>query len=98
MKDRLSLLDYLTIAVFGVQAAFAFYIGDRFYGVATAFVPGGKAAAYEFTSALPVQIVKELEFALLPLISGIEAKPGRCSETAGNDSSAAPSKSGKTSL
>ena len=27
MKDRLSLLDYLTIAVFGVQAAFAFYIG-----------------------------------------------------------------------
>jgi membrane peptidoglycan carboxypeptidase len=79
-------------------ATFAFYIGDRFYGVATAFVPGGKAAAYEFTSALPVQIVKELEFALLPLISGIEAKPGRCSETAGNDSSAAPSKSGKTSL
>ena len=45
-----------------------------------------------------LQIVKELEFALLPLISGIEAKPGRCSETAGNDSSAAPSKSGKTSL
>ena len=27
MKDRLSLLDYLTLAVFGVQAAFALYIG-----------------------------------------------------------------------
>lgn len=27
MKDRLSLLDYLTVAVFGVQAAFALYIG-----------------------------------------------------------------------
>ena len=64
-------------------ATFAFYIGDRFYGVATAFVPGGKAANYEFTSALPVQIVKELEFALRPLISGIEAKPGRCDEKEG---------------
>ena len=27
MKDRLSLLDYLTVAVFSVQAAFALYIG-----------------------------------------------------------------------
>lgn len=27
MKDRPSLLDYLTVAVFGVQAAFALYIG-----------------------------------------------------------------------
>ena len=27
MKDRLSLLDYLTVAVFGVQAAFALYLG-----------------------------------------------------------------------
>jgi len=26
MKDRLSLLDYLTVAIFGVQAAFALYI------------------------------------------------------------------------
>lgn len=29
MKDRLSLLDYLTVAVFGVQAAFALYIGVK---------------------------------------------------------------------
>ncbi|WP_426019792.1 SdpI family protein [Brevundimonas sp. DWR2-3-1b1] len=29
MKDRLSLLDYLTVAVFGVQAAFALYIGFK---------------------------------------------------------------------
>jgi len=61
-------------------ATFAFYVGDRFYGVVTAFVPGAKAAAYDFTSALPVQILKELQPALLPLITGQEAPPGRCAE------------------
>ncbi|WP_422897876.1 transglycosylase domain-containing protein [Propionivibrio sp.] len=62
-------------------ATFAFYIGDRFYGVVTAFVPGAKAAGYDFTSALPVQILKELQPALLPLIAGKEAPPsGRCAE------------------
>jgi cell division protein FtsI/penicillin-binding protein 2 len=61
-------------------ATFAFYIGDRFYGVVTAFVPGVKAAGYDFTSALPVQILKELQPALLPLITGREAAPGRCVE------------------
>ncbi|MBS1160885.1 MAG: hypothetical protein H6R15_3304 [Proteobacteria bacterium] len=50
-------------------ATFAFYIGERFYGVVTAFVPGTKAAAYDFTSALPVQILKEMEPALRPLIA-----------------------------
>ena len=59
-------------------ATFAFYIGDRFYGVVTAFVPGAKAAAYDFTSALPVQILKELQPALQPLIVGEEAAAGRC--------------------
>jgi len=61
-------------------ATFAFYVGDRFYGVVTAFVPGAKAAAYDFTSALPVQILKELQPALLPLIAGKEAAPGRCTD------------------
>ena len=59
-------------------ATFAFYIGDRFYGVATAFVPGSKAAGYDFTSALPVQILKELQPALAPLIVGKEGGAGRC--------------------
>lgn len=59
-------------------ATFAFYLGDRFYGVVTAFVPGAKAANYDFTSALPVQILKELQPVLQPLISGGEAVPGRC--------------------
>jgi len=59
-------------------ATFAFYIGDRFYGVVTAFVPGSKAAGYDFTSALPVQIMKEMEPSLRPLISNRPAAEGKC--------------------
>ncbi|UCV21626.1 transglycosylase domain-containing protein [Ferribacterium limneticum] len=59
-------------------ATFAFYIGERFYGVVTAFVPGSKAAGYDFTSALPVQIMKEMEPALRPLIADRPAAEGKC--------------------
>ena len=59
-------------------ATFAFYIGERHYGVVTAFVPGAKAAKYDFTSSLPVQLLKELEPALRPLVLGQPAAPGRC--------------------
>jgi cell division protein FtsI/penicillin-binding protein 2 len=69
-----------TSRVMNRAATFAFYVGDRFYGVVTAFVPGAKAAAYDFTSALPVQILKELQPALLPLIAGKEGAPGHCAE------------------
>lgn len=61
-------------------ATFAFYIGERFYGVVTAFVPGAKAANYDFTSSLPVKILKELQPALQPLITGKTVAPGRCIE------------------
>ena len=61
-------------------ATFAFYIGERFYGVVTAFVPGAKAANYDFTSSLPVKILKELQPALQPLITGKAVAPGRCIE------------------
>ena len=50
-------------------AAFAFFIGDWFYGTILAFVPGEEAANYKFTSALAVQVLKDLEPRLLPLIS-----------------------------
>ena len=49
---------------------FVFMIGDRFFGTVTAFVPGPKAAAYGFTSALPVQVLRNLAPSLLPLITG----------------------------
>jgi membrane peptidoglycan carboxypeptidase len=51
-------------------ATFVFMIGDRFYGTVVAFVPGSKAASYKFTSALAVQIFKDLTSELKPLIAG----------------------------
>jgi membrane peptidoglycan carboxypeptidase len=56
-------------------ATFAFYLGNRFFGVMTVFVPGEAAADYHFTSALAVQIVKDLEPALRPLILGGAQEP-----------------------
>ncbi|HKQ56999.1 MAG TPA: transglycosylase domain-containing protein [Candidatus Eisenbacteria bacterium] len=47
------------------SAAFAFFIGDRYYGVLTASVEGPKAAQYVFTSALPLEVLKRLS----PVIS-----------------------------
>jgi membrane peptidoglycan carboxypeptidase len=41
-------------------AAFIFYIGDRYFGVITAYVQGREAGNYHFTSALPVTILKLL--------------------------------------
>jgi membrane peptidoglycan carboxypeptidase len=37
-----------------------FFIGDRYYGVITAYVPGEEADGYHFTSALTAQILREL--------------------------------------
>ncbi|OGA44821.1 MAG: glycosyl transferase family 51 [Betaproteobacteria bacterium RIFCSPLOWO2_12_FULL_62_13] len=39
-------------------ATFAFFLGERHFGVLTAYVPGALADSYNFTSALPVQILK----------------------------------------
>ena len=39
---------------------FAFYIGDRYYGVMTAYVAGENSGNYVFTSALPVTALKFL--------------------------------------
>jgi membrane peptidoglycan carboxypeptidase len=41
-------------------AAFAFYIGDRYFGVITAYVQGREAEHYHFTSSLPVTLLKLL--------------------------------------
>ena len=42
------------------SATFVFLIGDRLFGTMTVFVPGPQAADYDFTSSLPVQVVKTL--------------------------------------
>jgi len=41
-------------------ATFTFYVGDRYFGVITAFVPGKEAGHYEFTSALSVSVLRLL--------------------------------------
>ncbi len=53
-------------------ATFVFYIGDRFYGVATAYVEGAAAERFRFTSGLPVRVVK----LLLPRITSLLLTPG----------------------
>ncbi len=67
-------------------ATFTFYIGDRYFGVLTAFVPGQEASGYEFTSALSVSILRLLAPAInarladrpLPAVPPV---PGRVAET-----------------
>jgi cell division protein FtsI/penicillin-binding protein 2 len=49
-------------------ATFVFLIGDRFFGTVTAYVSGEEAAAYSFTSALPVQVLRRLLPSLRPLL------------------------------
>ena len=50
------------------SATFVFNIGERFFGSITAYVYGSQAADYDFTSALPVQLLKVLSPALMPLM------------------------------
>lgn len=46
-------------------ATFVFYIGDRYFGVITTYVQGREAENYQFTSALPVTILKLLAPAIV---------------------------------
>lgn len=50
-------------------ATFTFFMGDRFFGVITAYVAGADAEHYHFTSSLPVQIMKFLKPTLSPLLN-----------------------------
>ncbi|TFW34228.1 penicillin-binding protein [Massilia horti] len=55
------------------SATFVFNIGERFYGSMTAYVHGPESAHYDFTSALPVQLLVTLAPSLMPMI---EPPPG----------------------
>ena len=57
------------------SAAFAFFIGDRFFGVITAHVPGPNVDGHRFTSALPTQVLGSLEPALGPVLRGEPTVP-----------------------
>jgi membrane peptidoglycan carboxypeptidase len=41
-------------------ATLAFFAGDRFFGVVTAYVPGQEAGDYRFTSALPSEVLRQI--------------------------------------
>lgn len=41
-------------------STFVFFLGDRYFGVVSAYVPGEEADRYHFTSALPTQVLREL--------------------------------------
>lgn len=58
-------------------ATFAFYIGDRFFGVISAHVPGEDAAKFDFTSALAAELLKIVNPSVAPMIerSGAELSP-----------------------
>ncbi|MDD5276550.1 MAG: transglycosylase domain-containing protein [Methylovulum sp.] len=55
-------------------AVFTFFLGERFFGVITAYVAGDNAGNYHFTSSLPVQIMKFLKPTLMPVLTKTEAK------------------------
>jgi membrane peptidoglycan carboxypeptidase len=54
-------------------AVFVFFLGDRFFGTITAYMPGQEAAGYGFTSSLPVQVLKIMAPTLKPMIEKTEA-------------------------
>ena len=51
------------------SATFVFNIDERFFGTIIAYVPGAQAAGYDFTSGLPVQLLKVLAPTLMPLVN-----------------------------
>ncbi|UUZ72420.1 hypothetical protein LP415_01095 [Polaromonas sp. P1(28)-8] len=71
----------ITSRVVNRSATFVFNVDERFFGTIIAYVPGAQAAAYDFTSGLPVQLLKVLAPKLMPLMSAAaddDVSPGAC--------------------
>jgi hypothetical protein len=49
-------------------ATFAFYLGDRHFGVISVYLPGNAAEDYFFTSALPLQVLNGMAPLLMPIL------------------------------
>jgi membrane peptidoglycan carboxypeptidase len=58
------------------SATFVFNIGERYFGSVTAYVHGPQAEHYDFTSALPVQLLTTLAPTLMPMIEPPAPAPG----------------------
>lgn len=54
-------------------ATFAFFLGDRYFGVISAHVPGTDAAKFNFTSALAAELLKALSPAVSPMLEASHA-------------------------
>ncbi|GHE22866.1 transglycosylase domain-containing protein [Halomonas urumqiensis] len=50
-------------------ATFVFHLGEDHFGTLTAFVPGSEADHFDFTSALPVQVLKGMAPILMPFLT-----------------------------
>jgi membrane peptidoglycan carboxypeptidase len=51
------------------SATFVFFLGDRFFGTITAYAREPYAASYHFTSAMTVQLLRDLAPDLMPLVA-----------------------------
>jgi membrane peptidoglycan carboxypeptidase len=76
------------------SAAFAFFLGQRHFGVITAHVPGVNVEGHSFTSALPTQVLKALEPALRPLVRDTATEPIAWQETVAEAAAQRPGASG----
>jgi membrane peptidoglycan carboxypeptidase len=65
------------------SATFVFNIAEQYFGSITAYVYGPQAADYDFTSALPVQLLKVLSPSLMPLMDPA-AYPASAAQACGN--------------
>lgn len=58
------------------SATFVFNIGERFFGSMTAYVHGPQSEFYDFTSALPTQLLVALAPSLMPMIEPPQGSVG----------------------
>jgi membrane peptidoglycan carboxypeptidase len=95
------------------SATFVFNIGERFFGSMTAYVHGPESAHYDFTSALPVQLLVTLAPSLMPMVekqdtvtvpglhverAGVPAPAGPADAVATDTEQAAPADTSATEL
>jgi membrane peptidoglycan carboxypeptidase len=80
------------------SATFVFNIGERFFGSMTAYVHGPQSAKYDFTSALPVQLLVTLAPSLMPMVEKQDTVtiPGLHVERAGAAASGVAAPAGPT--
>jgi len=86
-------------------ATFVFYIGERYFGVITAYVQGREADNYHFTSSLPVTLLKLLAPTVLakldknfkepPVVAPEKEHPGEKAGPMGSSTSQLPGPSSR---